>query len=273
MNTFIPTLSILILSIIVTLPVQAADSVREPCTNCLLLSQADTTDQQSTLGDKANYVQLQTASQHLFTAYVAGPQHAQQAILLIHGWWGLNREVETWANEFAVAGYRVMAVDLYNHKTTTNPVTAKKLMQAVKQSVANEQYAAAIEVLSAPGRKVAIIGRSYGASQALHAALVAPDKVSATIVYYPYGELITDKNTLTAIKAPILGHFARNDFFFTPDKLEQFVSAIKQSGLSMTVNIYNARHGFDTPTTNNFNESAHQLAQQRTRQFLDQYLN
>ena len=240
---------------------------------CLLLSQAVIAEQQTNLSDKANYVQLQTAHKQSFTAYVAGPQHAKQAILLIHGWWGLNRDVETWANEFAVAGYRVMAVDLYNQQTTTNPVKAKKLMQAVKQSDANEKYEAAITALSAPGRKVAIIGRSYGASQALHAALVARDKVSAAIVYYPYGELITDKNILTAIKAPILGHFARNDFFLTPDKVTQFTSAIKKSGLKMTVNMYEARHGFDKPTGNNFNEPAHQLAQQRTRQFLEQYLN
>ncbi|WP_455208653.1 dienelactone hydrolase family protein [Kaarinaea lacus] len=240
---------------------------------CLLLAQSVTAEQLSNSDDRANYVQLQTASKQSFNAYVAGPQDAKQAILLIHGWWGLNQDVETWANEFAVAGYRVMAVDLYNQQVTSNPATAKKLMQAVKQADADEKYAAAIQALSENGRKVAIIGRSYGASQAFHAAFVAKDKASATIVYYPYGELITDKKMLTKIKAPILGHFARNDFFLTPDKVTQFTSVIKNSGLKMTVNMYEARHGFDTSTSSNFDETAHQLAQQRTRQFLEQYLN
>ena len=240
---------------------------------CLLLAQSVTAEQLSNSDDRANYVQLQTASKQSFNAYVAGPQDAKQAILLIHGWWGLNNDVETWANEFAVAGYRVMAVDLYNQQVTSNPATAKKLMQAVKQSDADAKYAAAINALSENGRKVAIIGRSYGASQAFHAAFVAKDKASAAIVYYPYGELITDKKMLTKIKAPILGHFARNDFFLTPDKVTQFTSEIKKSGLKMTVNMYEARHGFDTSTSSNFDETAHQLAQQRTRQFLEQYLN
>jgi carboxymethylenebutenolidase len=216
---------------------------------------------------------MKTANNQSYNAYIAGPKDAKQAILLIHGWWGLNREVETWANEFAVAGYRVMAIDLYNQQVTTNPATAKKLMQSVKQSEADAKYAAAIKALSANGRKVAIIGRSYGASQALHAALVAKDKASAAIVYYPYGELMTDKKSLTAIKAPILGHFARKDFFLTPDKVSEFTSAIKNAGLTMTANIYEARHGFDKPTGNNFNEPAHNLAQQRTNEFLKQYLN
>lgn len=242
-------------------------------TACLMVAQSVSAEQLSEMSDKANYVQLKTASNQPFNAYVAGPQHAKQAILLIHGWWGLDQEVETWANEFAVAGYRVLAIDLYNQQVTHNPATAKNLMQAVKQSDADAKYAAAIKVLSTNGRKVAIIGRSYGASQALHAALVAKEKASAAIVYYPYGKLITDQQTLAAIKAPILGHFARNDFFLTPDKVSQFTSAVKKSGLKMSVNMYEARHGFDKPTGNNFNEPAHRLAQQRTRQFLDQYLN
>jgi carboxymethylenebutenolidase len=243
------------------------------CIACLLLTQSVIADQQTNLDDSAKYVQLQTENGHSFTAYVAGPQRAKQAILIIHGWWGLNRDVETWANSFAVAGYRVMAVDLYNQQTTTHPAQAKKLMQAVKQSDANKIYTTAINALSESGRKIAIIGRSYGASQALRAALIAQDKVSAAILYYPYGELITDIEILSAIKTPILGHFAHNDFFLRPDKLDQFTSAIKQSGLTMTGNIYEARHGFDSITSTNFDEPAYKLAQQRTRQFLGKYLN
>lgn len=242
-------------------------------TACLMLAQSVSAEQIRNLDNRANYVQIKTASNQPFNAYVAGPEDATQAILLIHGWWGLNREVETWANEFAVAGYRVLAIDLYNQQVTSNPATAKALMQGVKQSEADAKYAAAIKALSANGRKVAIIGRSYGASQALHAASVAKDKASAAIVYYPYGELIADKNMLAEIKAPILGHFARNDFFLTTDKVTQYTSAIKKAGLEMTVNIYEARHGFDAATSSNFDEVAHDLAQQRTDQFLKQYLN
>ena len=57
------------------------------CTTCLLLPQYVTAEHQTGLDDKAKYIQLQTASKKSFRAYVAGPQHAKQAILLIHGWW------------------------------------------------------------------------------------------------------------------------------------------------------------------------------------------
>jgi len=242
-------------------------------TTCLLIPHIASAGQQDNLGNTAQYVELNTASDQPFSAYIAGPQDASQAIVLIHGWWGLDDEVKSWANEYAVAGYRVMAIDLYNHQVTHNPATAKQLMQSVNQSDADEKYAAAIRALSVPGRKIAIMGRSFGASQALHAAQVAKDKVAATIVYYPYGELMTDRKMLTDIKAPILGHFAREDFFLKPDQVNAFASVLKKAGLHMTVNMYNARHGFDKTGSSNFNEPAHKMAQEKTRQFLDRYLN
>ena len=209
----------------------------------------------------------------LFTVYVAGPVHAKQGILLIHGWWGLNKEMETWTNQFAAAGYRVMAIDLFNQQVTTYPKRARELMNAVKQPVANEKYAAAIKALSAPERKLAIIGRSYGANQALHAALVAQEKVSATIVYYPFEEVVTDKRILKQIKSPVLGHFAQHDYFFNPEMLSQFTSAMKKSGLTMSVKMYDAKHAFTNPTGKNFNMSAFKLSQHRTYEFLNNHLN
>jgi len=243
------------------------------CVACFLIPHVASATQMDRLGDQAQIVDLQTASNQSFSAYIAGPQDASQAILLIHGWWGLDDEIKSWSNEFAVAGYRVMAIDLYDHQVTHNPAMAKKLMKSVKQSDADDKYAAAIKALSVPGRKIAVIGRSYGASQALHAAQVAKEKVAAAIVYYPYGELMTDRKMLNNIRAPILGHFARDDFFLKPDQVNEFASVLKKAGLNMTVNMYEARHGFDKPGSSNFSEPAHKQAQQKTRQFLNRYLN
>ena len=239
----------------------------------LLLAQSVTADNKNDTFVNDNYVQLQTENNQKFSAYIVGPEKAKQGILLIHGWWGLTQEVETWANQYAVKGYRVMAVDLYNKQVTKNPTKAKKLMRSVEQSMANEIYITAIKYLSSPERKIAIIGKSYGASQTLHAASVGQDKISAAIIYYPYGELIRDKKRLSSIKAPILGHFANDDFFLSSEKLTNFTSIIKTSGLNMDVNKYNARHSFASPTSNNFQEAARTLSYNRTRQFLDKYLN
>ena len=239
---------------------------------CLLLSPFVIAGQSNTI-DSENYVQLQTANKETFSAYVAGPNNSRKAILLIHGWWGLTWDVKTWANEFSVKGYRVMAIDLYNNQIAKHPKKAKKLMKSVKQSIANEKYSAAINALSVPGRKIAILGRSYGGAQTLHAASVGKDKVSAAIIYYPYGKLITEKEKLTSIKAPVLGHFASDDFFLTPDKLDDFTSIIMDSSLKMTFKTHKAKHGFDKQNGQNYHEAAGELAMRRTYQFLSKHLN
>lgn len=223
--------------------------------------------------DSENYIQLQTASSISFSAYVVGPRQADKGILLIHGWWGLTQDVETWANQFAVKGYRVMAIDLYNRQTTKLPAQAKKLMNFVKQSDANEKYLAAINALSAPGRKIAVLGRSFGGYQALYAASVGQEKLSAAIIYYPFGDVMTVKPVLSSIKVPVLGHFAREDFFMTPDKFNAFKSTMKKAGVNMTFQAYQARHGFDKANASNYQGKASQLAMKRTYQFLSQYLN
>ena len=239
----------------------------------LLLSPAVMAENKQEVIDNDNYIQLQTNDKQSFSAYVVGPRNSQKGILLIHGWWGLTRSVENWANQFAVKGYRVMAIDLYNNKITKNPTKAKKLMASVKQSVANEKYSAAIKALSLHGRKIAVLGRSYGAAQTLHAASIGQEKISAVIIYYPYGKLITKMEKLELIKAPVLGHFASDDFFLTADKLDIFTSVIKKSNLNMTSNIYKAKHGFDKPTGNNYHEKAEKLSINRTYQFLRKHLN
>jgi len=240
---------------------------------CLLLSQVAWASQPHSAVPAGKYTSLKTVSGQWFNVYTSGPENSKKGILLIHGWWGLNEEVERWADQFGIAGYCVMAVDLYNSKVTTNPAEAKQLMNGVNQSEANEKYMSTIKALSAPGRKIAVIGRSYGANQALHAALVGQETISATIIYYPYGNLISDQKELSLIKTPILGQFARYDFFLTPDKLEHFISTVNKSGLDMTVNIYEAKHGFDNPAGKNFSQPAQKLAHDRTNQFLDKYLH
>ena len=240
---------------------------------CLLSIQVVGAEMARSISTNGKYIRLTTASKQLFTVYAAGDENAKQGVLLLPGWWGLNAEIELWADQYAAEGYRVMAVDLYDCHITSNPVTARKLMNHVVQSEANAKYAATLKRLSAHGRKIAVIGRSYGATQALYAALTVPQYVAATVIYYPYGELPADKNALAAIKTPVLAHFAKNDFFFTPDKVKQFNSLVKQSGLKVTINQYDARHGFDKPSGKNFDDASHRIAQNRTAVFLKKYLN
>lgn len=224
-------------------------------------------------GKKGNYIELKTRSSESFRGYITGPETSKKSILLIHGWWGLNREVERWADQFASSGYRVLAVDLFNSKVTDKPAIAKQLINSVKQTNANEKYLAAVDYMTRQGQRLAVVGRSWGATQALEATMAVPGKVSATIMYYPYGKLVSDRQKLMGVTRPVQAHFAEHDFFLTSEKQQQFMSLLKKSGVNLSANIYDARHGFDNPTSKNFNRAAQTVSWQRSSAFLMENLN
>ena len=222
---------------------------------------------------QGEFITLETEKQKSFRVYAAGPADASRGILLIHGWLGLNGDIEALTMKFANAGYRAMAIDLYDGEVANNPKDAKLLMMSVKQTEANDKYRAALQALAAPGRKLATIGWSYGGSQALHATLSAPELVSATVSYYPFGEMITDKKTLAPMQGPILIQVGNEDFAFTPEKVNSYREALLNAGKMLHVKTYNAKHGFAREKGKNYSQSAHVSAENSTHQFLDVNLN
>jgi carboxymethylenebutenolidase len=219
------------------------------------------------------YLNLTKDCSSPFRVYVTGPDDAHRGILIVHGWLGLNKDIEALAEQFGKAGYKAMAIDLYDGQIATNTQHAKLLMSSIKQADANKKFAAALDALKAPGRKIATIGWSYGGSQALHATLSAPDLVSATVSYYPYGEMITDKETLAPMQGPMLIQVGNQDFSFTPEKIEKFKAALMSAGKVLIIDSYDARHSFDKPASMNYNKIAAEEANYSTNKFLDLYLN
>jgi len=218
------------------------------------------------------FQELKTPSGQQFKVYVSGAENASRGILLIHGWLGLTNDMEDLTNRFAAAGYRAMAIDLYNGKTAANPKQAENLMHEVIQTEANAKYVSALQALAAPNRKLAVIGWSYGASQAIRASLSAPDLVSATVCYYPFGPMVQEKKLLAPMKSPILIQVGDKDFAFTPEKIHNFKTAVQNAGKVVEIKIYDAKHGFDRKQGKNYNQVASEQADQSTQAFLERNL-
>ena len=60
------------------------------------------------------------------------------SILLIHEWWGLNKQIRSVVTRFAEAGFLALGVDLYEGKTATVPDAARSYMQDVHPDIATE---------------------------------------------------------------------------------------------------------------------------------------
>ncbi len=216
---------------------------------------------------------LTTSDGRDFNVFVAGPESSKNALLIIHGWFGLSKSIRNSSLEFANMGYRVMAIDLFDGKTADNPTDAKQLLANTQQSISDTKYFAAINSLKSAHSKLAVMGWSYGGSQALHVSLLAPELVEATVCYYPFGKMELDPNRLSMLNGPMLIEVGNKDFAFTADKAKAFEMAMNKADKSLQINVYNAKHGFDHTGSENFSNEARTLALNSTQTFLSTVFN
>ncbi|HED16257.1 MAG TPA: dienelactone hydrolase family protein [Gammaproteobacteria bacterium] len=209
---------------------------------------------------------LKTVDQKSFNVYVTGPEDARKGILLIHEWWGLNDHIRSWADRFAAMGYRAVAIDLYGGRITRDKVEAGRLMKTVDQTQANRKLKAAIDWLRAPGRRLVTLGWCFGGGQSLRATLQAPGEIAGTIIYY--GQPVLDVDRLRTIQGPVLGLYAKQDGWITPDVVKSFQQAMRAAGKTLEVHSYDARHAFANPSGGRYNSDAARQAWKEVLAFL-----
>lgn len=201
------------------------------------------------------------------------------AVVMIHEWWGLNQNIKDMANLLAKQGFVVLAADLYHGKVADNPQRAMELVQMARNnqnnSIANLQ--GAVKYLSlAPNvdsAKIASLGWCFGGGQSLQLALNSQEHpLAATILYYGT-PLVTDKQSLSKIKWPVLGIFGDKDEAIPMGEVNQFRTSLNQSGITNEIHIYNGvGHAFANPSGDNYAPKETADAWQKTLSFLKKYV-
>lgn len=202
-------------------------------------------------------------------AYVARPKGTPQGgLLLLHEWWGLNDWVKSEADRYSAQGYLVLAVDLYGGSVATTPEQAQTLMSGLDQKRATEIEIAGLDWLARalPAKKIATLGWCMGGGQSLNASLASPGRVSGTVVYY--GLPVTEVELLRKLQGPVLGIWAKQDGWITPEKVAAFDLALKDAGIKHEFRSYDADHAFANPTGGRHNPPAAQDANEAVRRFL-----
>jgi carboxymethylenebutenolidase len=209
--------------------------------------------------------------------YLAKPKSAGSSlpgIIVIHEWWGLNDNIRALTRRLAGEGYQALAVDLYGGQKADNPDAAMKLMNAVLQNrpAGEENLRRAIAYLESRGAtKLGVIGWCFGGGWSLATALLAPNKIDATVIYY--GHLETDPAKLATIKSPILGFFGAEDQSIPVATVREFESALKKLGKPVEIKIYDgAGHAFANSSGGNYRPEAAKDAWQRTTAFFARHL-
>ncbi|CAN5588481.1 dienelactone hydrolase family protein [soil metagenome] len=187
-------------------------------------------------------------------------------IFVVHEWWGLNdyikKESEKMASEL---GANVIALDLYDNQVAADRENAAKIMQSVKteraMAIIKGAYAYAGE-----NAKVFTIGWCFGGGWSLQTAIEGGKQVVGCIMYY--GQPEKDVNRLKTINCDIIGFFGNQDQWPSPAVVDEFVKTADAAGVKLTVNRYDAGHGFANPSNPVFNKEATEDAYGKVKEFV-----
>ena len=240
---------------------------------------------------------LTTAYGTQFDAYVAGPEDASRAVVLLHDRYGFDEQVRDWADRFAGLGYRALAIDLYDGRHATTWEHATSIMNSIDQVWADSDITAALHYLkeNKPQRKVVILGWDYGGTEALLATLNDPAAVAATISYYPT-HLNTTPSSPETVDSPMMLILAKRDpelkirpsqpakgsvgkaganfIVLGLDALANMreIAAVLRSRMDIDVIGLNADRGFSDPLSKHYDAAANASAWQETQEFLSRHV-
>jgi carboxymethylenebutenolidase len=201
------------------------------------------------------------------------------AVVMIHENKGLNDNIKNMANLLAKERYVVLAVELFNGEVITNQTRASELSQYIRDNpdTAITNLKSAVKYLASLPYvnpvKIASLGWCFGGQQSLQLALNSEDHpLAATVIYY--GHLVTEPETLSKIKWPVLGIFGDQDQSIPVSSVEQFEKALTENGIINKIYIYQGvGHAFANPSGDNYAPNETKGAWQKTLSFLNKYLN
>jgi carboxymethylenebutenolidase len=186
------------------------------------------------------------------SGYLAVPASGDgPGVVVIQEWWGLVPHITDVADRFAAEDFVALAPDLYNGKKTTEPDEAGKEMMALQFPKATRDMSGAVDELlrRSSSNRVGVVGFCMGGGLAIVLAAARPDAVSVCVPFYgliPWSEAAPD---YAAIEASILGHYAENDAFFTPEAARALEQELSGLGKEVRFEIYEgAEHAFFNDT-------------------------
>ena len=205
--------------------------------------------------------------------YLATPKAGASApgLVCIQEWWGLNEQIKKTADRLAEAGYRALVPDLYRGKVAKASDEANHMMANLNfPDAAAQDIRGAAQHLKQSSKKVAVGGFCMGGALTILAAVRVPE-MDAGACFYGIPDLPAAE--LKKIKIPLICHFANNDGWCTPAKVNELEATLKQSKSQFEIYRYDAQHAFMNEARPEVYEAASaKLAWDRTLTFLKKAL-
>ena len=176
------------------------------------------------------------------------------AIVLIHGYRGLDDGQRAVTRRFAEEGFVCLSPDLFHGKTFHTPEdcalqkTSLAIPRAVEKVVDSVAY---LRKLPWVGKKhVAVLGFCMGGGLALY-ALAQARAFAAGVIYYQ--SLFPDPEDIKTITAPLLCHYGTDDPGTTKTEIDMFRETLERHKKRYEIEMYEgAGHAFlNNPSSKN----------------------
>lgn len=204
-------------------------------------------------------------------AYLARPSASEagkKGVVVIHEMWGLDAVIRRVAERFAEAGYHALVPDLFEGRLPKGMAEGFAAMGQLDATDAVDQsLRGAVEWLEQQGCAAAVAGFCMGGALAISAAARIP-QLRAAVCFYG----IPEDTDPAGIAAPFIGHFAREDNWCTPGKVDTLEDRLKAGNVSYELYRYDAGHAFMNTEGPTYSEPADRLAWTRTLEFLSRHL-
>ena len=187
--------------------------------------------------------------------YIPAKRKTNKWLIVVQEWWGLNDNIKMESDKYYtdLGDVNVMAVDMYDGKVAATPDSAMKLMRGADMARMTAIIQGAIKHA---GSKAAIysVGWCFGGMWSLQTAILAGPQAKGTVMYY--GRPETDMAKIKSIQCDIIGFFGNQDQAPSPAMVNEFEKNMKEAGKNLSVNRYEAGHGFANPSNPSYNAAA-----------------
>jgi carboxymethylenebutenolidase len=199
--------------------------------------------------------------------FIPAKKKSNKWLIVIQEWWGLNNQIKMEADQYYkdLGDMNVIAVDMYDGKVAATPDSAMKLMRGADM---NRMTAIVQGAIKHAGAKASIysVGWCFGGMWSLQTAILAGPQAKGSVMYY--GRPETNMEKLKSIQCDIIGFFGNKDQSPSPSMVNAFEQNMKDAGKNLSVNRYDAGHGFANPSNPSFNAAAKEDAYAKSIAFL-----
>jgi carboxymethylenebutenolidase len=197
---------------------------------------------------KGEMVTFATADSKTASGFlIKSAKKSNKWLFVYQEWWGLNDHIKKEAEKFYddLGDVNVLALDMYDGKSADKPEDAGKLMQATTPERLEAIIKGGIEFAGKKAR-IASVGWCFGGMLSLKSAILEGKQAAGCVMYY--GRPEKDVEKLKTLNVDVLGNFGSQDKGIPTSVVTEFEENMKKAGKKVTINMYDAVHGFANPS-------------------------